>query len=88
MRGNYNSAAHQLHSAALEWIEKRPHGTTFHVSDLYRYVRSNLPELCSKAGAVSSGELRETNTPRYALWDSKKRRLIRNGSRRGYWERL
>jgi hypothetical protein len=87
MKHDPNAAEHRLYVASMEWIEQRPRGKTFHVSDLYKYVKSTFPDLCDAAGSVSSGELRETNTPRYALWESKKLGLVKNGARRGYWDR-
>jgi hypothetical protein len=76
---------------AVEWVEQRPKGFVFHLSDLYRYLQAKFPTECDEQGFTPDGEPKWQKDARWAIQDCKHRKLIRHtgySEKSGKWERL
>lgn len=76
---------------AVEWIEQRPKGQVFHLSDLYKYLQATFPSECDEQGFTPDGEPKWQKDARWAVQDCKHRKLIRHtgiSEKSGRWERM
>lgn len=79
----------QIRLYAVEWIEKLPKNTFFHLSELYKYLKYNFPNECDEAGITGDGhEPKYKKEARFAVLGCKHRKVISDGGKRGQWRRL
>ena len=79
----------KIREQAFEWIIKRAKGTEFDLGDLYSHIRARFPQECERSGLTPDGkEEKWRKDTRWALQDSKKRRLIvhTGSARSGRWK--